>query len=421
MLLLLWLAVCVGALHRAFESIEGGSGGTGWFALACVASGLAILTKGAIGVLFPGAVALVHLWLWGRVRAVLRPGWIALAPPLVLGIGFSWYLMLGFTHPDGFAFIRDLFLEHPVGRFSAPMQGHAGSLLFYLPVTAVAFLPWSPFLPLAVARTGWRGRDERERFLRLFALLSALVLVFFSIAATKLPNYVAPALPGLALLVGDWFARAPDREQGRGWRWSAWAALACVLLLALTFALAPLIAARLGELVSARARLAFAHGLELGWAPFAVALVLAATFVFALAAARARAATRLLIALAAGFAITYTIVFQAVLPRLDARFGEPLRRLAVRAAALVPADERIVVLGIRRRPSVCFYADRDATSARAGAAFSAQSPLFQSAGGRVGIARDALMSRFPATLEVEVLERDSGFALFRARSAGDAR
>jgi hypothetical protein len=167
MLLMLWFTVCIGALHRAFEA---GPRGTGWFALACLASALAILTKGAIGVLFPGAVALVHLLLLGRLREMLRPGWIALAFPLVFGVGFSWYLLLGLTQPGGFDFMRDLFLEHHVGRFTAPMQGHAGSPLFYVPVLLVGMLPWSPFLPLAVARAGLRLNDERARFLRLFAL-----------------------------------------------------------------------------------------------------------------------------------------------------------------------------------------------------------------------------------------------------------
>jgi 4-amino-4-deoxy-L-arabinose transferase-like glycosyltransferase len=426
MLLLAWLLVCVAALHRAFEALEPEAPGrgpsaraTGWFALACVASGLAILTKGAIGVLFPGAVALVHLVLWRRLGAALRPAWIALALPLVLGIGFSWYLLLGFTHPDGFGFMRDLFLEHHVGRFSAPMQGHEGSPLYYLPVIAVGFLPWSPFLPLALARTRLRGRDERERFLRLFALLSAIALLFFSIAATKLPNYAAPALPGLALLVGDWFARATVGESGRGTIASYRAALACVALFALVLALAAFAAPHLHEWLSERARerLGLEQPLALGIAPVLAALALAAAFAAGLVAARERRPGRLFAALAIGFACTYTIVFQGVLPRVDARFGEPLRRLAVRAAQEVPAHERIVMLALRRRPSVCFYADRETTNAGRGSGLAEDSALFAGPEGRVGITREALIPRFPASVQVEVLERDSGFALFRARPA----
>lgn len=58
MLLLFWFVVCLGALHRAFEARERGNG---WFALACVAAALAVLTKGAIGLLFPVAAGMLEL------------------------------------------------------------------------------------------------------------------------------------------------------------------------------------------------------------------------------------------------------------------------------------------------------------------------------------------------------------------------
>ncbi len=418
MLLLLWFTVCVAALQRAFERP---SRGAGWFALACAASGLAILTKGAIGVLFPCAIALAHLVLLGRLREMLRPTWIALAVPLALGIGFSWNLLLGLTQPGGFGFMRDLFLEHHVGRFTAPMQGHAGSPLYYLPVLAVGMLPWSPFLPLALARAELRGRDERGRFLRLFALLSGLVIVFFSIAATKLPNSVAPALPGLALLVGDLFARASARD--RGFAASLAASLALALLLAFAFALAPLVPPLLPELLGERAHRL--PGVErpfaLGAAPLFAALALVGACAAAFLAHRAQRTARVAAALAIGFACTYTILFQSMLPRVDAQLAAPLRRLAVHAAALVAVDEPIVMLGLRRRPSVCFYAERTTQHAAAEPALSVEAELFRVAKGRVGITREALIAEFPATIQVETLARDSGYALFRAGLAPDAR
>ena len=286
MLLMLWFTICLGALQRVFETP---SRGTGFFALACVASALAILTKGAIGVLFPAAVALVQLVWMGRLRAVLRPSFVALAIPLVLGIGFSWYLLLGLTQPGGFGFMRDLFLEHHVGRFTAPMQGHSGSPLFYLPVLLVGMLPWSPFLPLALARAELLADDERARFLRLFALFSALVFVFFTIAATKLPNYLAPALPGCALLVGDLFGRRTPLARDRAFAISLAATLAATLLLGLALAAAPLVPSRLPGWLGERAvKLpGLAYALALGAWPVVAALALAATCALAVAAFRA--------------------------------------------------------------------------------------------------------------------------------------
>ena len=420
MLLLLWFTICLGALHRAFAAP---ALGTGWFALACIASALAILTKGAIGVLFPGAVALVHLALLGRLRELLRPTWMALAVPLVLGLGFSWYLLLGLTQPGGFGFMRDLFLAHHVGRFTAPMQGHTGSPLFYLPVLAVGMLPWSAFLPLALWRAELRGHDERAAFLRLFALFSALVFVFFSIAATKLPNYLAPALPGFALLVGDLFGRASEPARERGFAASLATALAATLLLATALALAPLVPPLLPQLLGERADKlpGLAQPFVLGAAPVLSALVLAGACAAALAAFRAHQSARVFAALAFGFACTYTILFQVALPRVDARFSAPLRRLAALAAPLAPAGEPIVLLGLRHRPSVCFYAERATEYASASGGQKTEAALFGAVDLRVGITSDALLMRFPARERLETLERDSGYVLFRVRPAPAAR
>ncbi|MEX2207893.1 MAG: hypothetical protein WEF50_16835, partial [Myxococcota bacterium] len=165
----------------------------------------------------------------------------------------------------------------------------------------------------------------------------------------------------------------------------------------------------------------FAEPFALGPAPVVAALALAGTLAVALLAFRARRSPRLFAALVVGFACTYTILFQAVLPRLDERFSAPLRRLAVQAAALVPADQRVVMLDLRRRPSVCFYGDRQTESVGTRAGLDPEAPLYRSAEGRVGLTRAALIPRFPATLQVEVLAQDLGFALFRARPVQAAR
>jgi 4-amino-4-deoxy-L-arabinose transferase-like glycosyltransferase len=414
MLLMLWFTVCIGALHRAFEA---GPRGTGWFALACLASALAILTKGAIGVLFPGAVALVHLLALGRLRAALRPGWIALGLPLVFGIGFSWYLLLGLTQPGGFGFMRDLFLQHHVGRFTAPMQGHSGSPFFYVPVLIVGMLPWSPFLPLALARADLRASDERARFLRMFALLSGLVFVFFSTAATKLPNYLAPAFPGVALLVGELFGSTRTRD--RAFAASLAASLSAALVLGLALALVPLLPARLPQLLGKLAEKlpGLAEPFGLGAAPVLAALALALAAAAAFVEYRALRLERAFAALALGFLSSYTILFQAVLPRVDARFSAPLRTLAAHAAPLVAPDEAIVLLGLRHRASVCFYAERATEYASEAGGRKTREALFGGAGDRIGITSDPMLARFPQRERLEVLERSSGYLLFRARAA----
>ena len=103
-----------------------------------------------------------------------------------------------------------------------------------------------------------------------------------------------------------------------------------------------------------------------------------------------------------------------MLPRVDAHFSGPLRRLAVKAAPRVPPGEAIVLLGLRHRPSVCFYGDRPTTYVSAGGGRKAREQLFGSSEARIGITSEPLLTRFPARDRLEILERDLGYVVFRA-------
>jgi 4-amino-4-deoxy-L-arabinose transferase-like glycosyltransferase len=234
--LLLFVLLALGCFHRSVEAEASQRlGGSGWFVAFCAACGLAMLAKGAVGALLPAAAAAAHLASLRRLSLLLRPAWWLPGGVALLGIGLSWYLLLGLTRPDGFAFMTELFLEHHVGRFASPKEGHGGSLFYYVPVLALACLPWSGFLPVALLRR-LRAASERERWLRLLALLSIVTFLFFSAAATKLPHYLMPALPGLALLVADRLAGATLPPSRRAMAWSV--AVTALLLVALAGGLA---------------------------------------------------------------------------------------------------------------------------------------------------------------------------------------
>ncbi|MEM6427294.1 MAG: glycosyltransferase, partial [Cyanobacteria bacterium P01_D01_bin.128] len=92
-------------------------------------------------------------------------------------------------------------------RFTSVVNGHAAPWYFYFLVVAVGFLPWSPFLPWAIARLRSHTRQtwkvqSRSAQLGVFALIWFLVIFgFFTIAVTKLPSYVLPLMPAAAILV----------------------------------------------------------------------------------------------------------------------------------------------------------------------------------------------------------------------------
>jgi 4-amino-4-deoxy-L-arabinose transferase-like glycosyltransferase len=208
MLLAAMVTTAIGLLALRILGVSGPMAVVG--ASACM--GLAVLAKGPLGLLLPGLVmagylAVTREWKWLR----------ELASP-VAGLGFllvaaPWYLLI--LHDQGRAFVDVFLLGHNVARFTSTVHNHPGPIFYYVPVILAGFFPWSGLLVPALA--GLRPKSSRTHLLLLLWL--ALPLAFFSLAGSKLPGYVLPVLPPLAILMG----RAATRllEHGAGGRAAA--------------------------------------------------------------------------------------------------------------------------------------------------------------------------------------------------------
>jgi len=155
-----------------------------------------------VGLVLPGAVIGLFLLWSGQLKRLFRPslGWGLL---VFLLVAAPWYAWVG-AETRG-EFLRGFFLKHHLGRFGAAMENHSGPIYYYLLVLLVGFAPWSSFFAL----TGWHGwrhfrTDLRYRFL---ACWIGIYLVFFTISGTKLPNYVLPIYPAVALLTAHFLDR----------------------------------------------------------------------------------------------------------------------------------------------------------------------------------------------------------------------
>ena len=180
-------------------------GGDRWLWLAGITSGFGMLAKGPVSLVLPGAVIGLFLLWSGQLRRLFRPSLVGgiLLFVLVAGPWYAW--VIADTRGE---FFRGFFLKHNVGRFLEPMENHRGPVVYYLLVLLAGFAPWSIFFALA----GWHGwmhcreqrGDPRYRFLLCWI---AVYLVFFSLSGTKLPNYVLPLYPPVALLVAHFLDR----------------------------------------------------------------------------------------------------------------------------------------------------------------------------------------------------------------------
>ncbi len=169
--------------------------------LMYVATGLAILAKGPVALGFIGLNGLVWLLIkkdfnWKTIREFRLITGIAVVSAIVA----PWLIKVGIATdwlwPKGF------FFEHNLNRFSGEMEGHGGSFLLTPAFVFIAFLPFSIFI-IQSYRKAFRKWQEND--LLLFSLIVSLVIIiFFSISSTKLPNYPMPAYPFIAMIIGHY-------------------------------------------------------------------------------------------------------------------------------------------------------------------------------------------------------------------------
>ncbi|MFE4108344.1 ArnT family glycosyltransferase [Almyronema epifaneia] len=203
------LSGCMGAALLAFfmgyAQPEQPSRQTKWYFSFYVGMALAVLAKGPVGVVLPSLIVIGFLLYVGRLREVLAE--LRLLPGLLLFllITVPWYVLVILA--NGRAYIDSFFGYHNLDRFTSVVNGHSAPWFFYFLVVFVGFVPWSIFLPQAIARLQfWRvkhwRRQPRSAQLGLFALAWFLgIFIFFTVAVTKLPSYVLPLMPAAAILV----------------------------------------------------------------------------------------------------------------------------------------------------------------------------------------------------------------------------
>jgi 4-amino-4-deoxy-L-arabinose transferase-like glycosyltransferase len=170
--------------------------------------GLSLLAKGLVGIVIPfGVVGLFY---------VLRRAWpsrsvlasVIWGLPLAIAVSAIWYGPVIARH--GWTFIDEFFVQHHFARYVSNKYHHPQPIYFYPVIILMLALPWTPYLIAALAKVRswkWRG-DDSLSIVRVFSVAWLLLpLLFFSFSGSKLPGYVLPVIPAIALLVSDRLTR----------------------------------------------------------------------------------------------------------------------------------------------------------------------------------------------------------------------
>jgi Dolichyl-phosphate-mannose-protein mannosyltransferase len=222
-LLTLWVTLAVLA---AYKAVRDHRLRYGWWLLAAIACGLGILAKGPVAVL----LSLPPLWAYRKLQGKpCRIGWQALLAFAVtmLIVALPWYIAICLRLP---AFASYFFWQHNIMRFLVPFD-HLRPIWFYGPVLLVGLLPATLFVVPFVRFLFSADPAVSERRcpeLGYLLLCGGWCLVFFSLSGCKLPTYVLPAFPCLALALGYYLVTS-------GWTQSRWPKVIAQLSVAVLF------------------------------------------------------------------------------------------------------------------------------------------------------------------------------------------
>ncbi len=215
--------------------------------------GLGVLAKGPVGFVIPMAVigmflllqrlpestgqgdtqtktpnqrsSIWHLFSVGRalhlLKTVMSPFhprrfWVTLwsmqpltAAAIILLVAAPWYFMVHWQ-TEGL-FTSKFFVGEHFGRATSSFENHSGGIWFYPLAILVGFFPWSIFwAPVAfdVFKTKKSAiSNPTSTGLTLMICWVAVQVSIFTIAQTKLPSYVTPCYPALAILTATFVVR----------------------------------------------------------------------------------------------------------------------------------------------------------------------------------------------------------------------
>jgi 4-amino-4-deoxy-L-arabinose transferase-like glycosyltransferase len=208
----LWLLLALDLFLRTLDESAPSRANCWGLAAACA---LNVLTKGLIGLVFPAAAIGLYLLLTRNLRHLFRMRLISSAM-VFLAVAAPWHVLAGLRNPDQggvrgffwFYFVNEHFLRFLGKRL--PRDYGTVPLLLFWGLILVWLFPWSSFLPQALGRVPlFRPREAAHTpagRARLLLFFGAFCIVFFFSFSTRQEYYVLPALPLLALLVGDWLA-----------------------------------------------------------------------------------------------------------------------------------------------------------------------------------------------------------------------
>ncbi|MEI6000610.1 glycosyltransferase family 39 protein [Paraburkholderia bengalensis] len=170
-----------------------------WMWLVWASMALAVLSKGLVGLILPGAVLVLYT-LIARDWALWKRLYLVSGLIVFFAVVTPWFVLVQDRNPEFFNFF---FIVQQFRRYLTPEQNRPGAFYYFLPVMLVGFLPWLS-VTLQSVRHASRMPRQANGFapVTLLFVWSAFIFLFFSASHSKLISYTLPIAPALALVIG---------------------------------------------------------------------------------------------------------------------------------------------------------------------------------------------------------------------------
>ena len=182
-------------------------------------TGLATLAKGPVAP-FLAALIIAAFAFLRREWAIIRRSFWWPGMALYFAMVLPWFIAVQHQNPT---FFREFFLEHNLERFATDRYEHSQPFWYYLVVVVLAMMPWTVVAVRALVDgvqtsvAEWRLRHSTsaapcvgrpgDAFPEFLVLWAFIPIVFFSFSRSKLPGYILPSIPPIAILTGDYLFR----------------------------------------------------------------------------------------------------------------------------------------------------------------------------------------------------------------------
>ena len=190
------LALCALLLAQHADAEHHAKSRRNWMWLCWLAMGLATLSKGLIGIVIPGMVLFAYIltrWDW-RILARLH---LISGLFIYLAITAPWFIAVSIQNTE---FPHFFFIHEHFERFTADAHRRTAPFYFFIPLVVVGFLPWMPQFFQSAWQTLKQYRLSQFSANWMLWAWFAVIFIFFSISRSKLPGYIMPVFPALAIL-----------------------------------------------------------------------------------------------------------------------------------------------------------------------------------------------------------------------------